>query len=1547
MKKNDVMIDLKVCRTISFFLFFYMVPTLVSIAGVCVIKSLSLNERPVITISDQSDGKKLSVSGYDSYQWILDGKQIHGATHHTYLARESGAYQVRAILLETTYISEVIDLDVHIVNQMPVNPNYIRTKNIIQKGVKSESAIKNSNSKTSYRYIDRLGRPIQSVSQQASPQNFDVLQHHEYNLYGQSTLSYLSHTSRTTDGRFDPNVKAAQAAFYQTAMKVPHDRAPWSEVKIERSPQQRIMKSGGVGESYQLDQGFATEQIHSFNTESDQVFEWIINENGDLRLKGNKYHPANSLLRLESRRPEYTSGNNYKTITFTNFLGQKILARSYNDNQQFDTYYVYDSQGEVVCIVSPKASSISRNSGIPVIAEDHIFDSSANFTTGYSNDEDYYYVPGSKITLSPSLRLKAGFSITKLPEGTTVTDNEPEAGFSKMIFINKYDQFGRLVSKQAPGIEPVYYVYDKAGKLRLSQDGEQRKKSQWTFTKYDQLNRPVLTGLVIDQRSHEDLMTYFNAHIDPKLAESRGSAVHGYTNSTWPSTPSEQDYLVVSYYDDYEFMGTEWTSLAHVPNNNINNDLYRSYPRGLETGGKVRILSSDNWLKSVKYYDDDLQLIQGISDHHKGGLEKVYTQYNWLGVVLKTRFEHEISDSKTLTVEERLAYDSDGRLKEQYHSIDSEPEILVASYQYNELGELIEKNLHKQPDNTFVQSVDYRYNIRGQLTNINKSERNTLSGDTDDHPDRFGMELYYDSSPNGLSFDTQTKGNLAGTTWGHAAMAESDERSYGYSYDKVNRLTGATYRAKKGDSWNASKNHHNVSNIKYDLNGNIQTLKRKQNNTLIDDLNYDYDGNKLVSLDDIIDHEEGFRDGAELDLEYVYDANGNMISDANKLISSMTYNLLNKPETITFSNGDHIDYTYDAAGTRLSMAVTTGGQTYTTDYSSGLIFEDNELKLVAMPHGRIVVEQVAADYNFDYQYHLTDHLGNVRATVAPVTRVYQATMESETASVEESLFLNLAPSRHLDAVNAKTGDESARLNANRDQIIGPAKAIKVFAGDVVDLKVHAKYLSTAGATQATTNLMIFDALASAYSLGGGGELYNAFQNLFSGTALTAQSADEVPAAYLNYVLYDLNYENPQLGYAQVSASARNAFEELSINITIPEEGYLFTYLSNESSLDADVYFDDYMVTHTSAAYVLQADDYYPFGLPITGTQYEDQGNATNRFLYQGKEWQTALALNLYDFHARQYDPATGRFLSNDPKNQFASGYTGMGNQPTVMVDPDGEIAWFVPLIIGAVINTAANHDRIDNVWDGLGYAAVGAASAYVGGAVSGANIAFSNTLALASASTLSSVGNHGVSGGEGDIYTSFGGVSVNWSQGDVGYLGEKGNSGLENFGYALGALANVSDVLAGFKPTDVQLNTEDSNAIGHSALTKVGETDPYNSLVSVGPDPSGLPMKEFLSPQKFHRGTNKWNNYVDASSDITKITVKGVNIKRIASYGAKLDRGVKYNTYFSSCVNHCARALTISGVPSIGIHPFILNSQIYLRSIGVRPTLFSYQFYNK
>ncbi|QEK50828.1 hypothetical protein FYC62_03435 [Pedobacter aquae] len=369
------------------------------------------------------------------------------------------------------------------------------------------------------------------------------------------------------------------------------------------------------------------------------------------------------------------------------------------------------------------------------------------------------------------------------------------------------------------------------------------------------------------------------------------------------------------------------------------------------------------------------------------------------------------------------------------------------------------------------------------------------------------------------------------------------------------------------------------------------------------------------------------------------------------------------------------------------------------------------------------------------------------------------------------------------------------------------------------------------------------------------------------------------------------------------------------------------------------------------------------GVPLSAFVILDRG-------YTGHEH--LLGVGLIHMNGRLYDPKLHRFLQpdnyvQDPYNsQNFNRYGYVLNNPLSHVDPSGEFIFttlaaifcppLLPVAIGAdlgmwsggsMANGTANPFKWDyssgKTWGYmLGGAITGGLSGGVANTIATSGIAFSNTLAIAGGSLINSAGTYMYTGGKTDLSINFGFGSYNFSTGEFGYLGKKGNSFMENLGYGLGTLANVSDVLAGFKPGEVQLNTENSDAIGHSALTKVGETNPDNSLVSVGPDPGG---KWIFNPFKFKKGTNSWKNYVDAGDDVSKVSVRGVNLERIANYGSNLNKGVNYNLYFSSCVNHTARALTLAGVPAIGIHPFILHSQMVLRSIGIRPMLYSYHLY--
>src|SRR5690554_2081317 len=113
---------------------------------------------------------------------------------------------------------------------------------------------------------------------------------------------------------------------------------------------------------------------------------------------------------------------------------------------------------------------------------------------------------------------------------------------------------------------------------------------------------------------------------------------------------------------------------------------------------------------------------------------------------------------------------------------------------------------------------------------------------------------------------------------------------------------------------------------------------------LIDNLDYDYDGNRLINVTDKTNHSLGFNDGNKHvesnENDFEYDDYGNMVIDRNKGITNITYNHLNLPKKITFENNQSIEYIYGADGSKLRKKVTDGTKNKTVDYLDGFQYRN-------------------------------------------------------------------------------------------------------------------------------------------------------------------------------------------------------------------------------------------------------------------------------------------------------------------------------------------------------------------------------------------------------------------------------------------------------------------------------------------------------------------------------------------------------------------------------------------------------------------------------
>ncbi|WP_419075967.1 RHS repeat-associated core domain-containing protein, partial [Phocaeicola sp.] len=270
------------------------------------------------------------------------------------------------------------------------------------------------------------------------------------------------------------------------------------------------------------------------------------------------------------------------------------------------------------------------------------------------------------------------------------------------------------------------------------------------------------------------------------------------------------------------------------------------------------------------------------------------------------------------------------------------------------------KSLHGSAAN----KLTYAYNLRSWLTGITST--------------RFTQNLYYNTGVGTARYN----GSISSMTW--KSGNESTVRGYKFTYDGLDRMLNATYGETAGISTNANRFSENVTG--YDKNGNIKGLQRYGQLSsaaygMIDNLTLTLNGNQLNRVDDAVTasaYNGGFefKNGANAADEYSYDANGNLTKDLNKGISGITYNFLNLPNAVTFSDGSTITYTYGADGTKLRTVHKIGSTTTTTDYCGNVVYENGVQKLLLTEEGYVTLS------DSKYHYYLKDHQGNNRVVIS-------------------------------------------------------------------------------------------------------------------------------------------------------------------------------------------------------------------------------------------------------------------------------------------------------------------------------------------------------------------------------------------------------------------------------------------------------------------------------------------------------------------------------------------------------------------------------------
>jgi RHS repeat-associated protein len=539
---------------------------------------------------------------------------------------------------------------------------------------------------------------------------------------------------------------------------------------------------------------------------------------------------------------------------------------------------------------------------------------------------------------------------------TKVLDGGVTGGFTWLKAITYFDDKGRAVQTISDnykgGIDRSTNVIDFVGRVLQSKATHIEADLTWTSPLSIQMTGNFLrsTATTSGAASIQQLAAGHNGWIEAIYSENNTTRFFG-LNDTNPDAASANI--------NYAFRFTTSNTV-----NVVENGTTKATITGVVAGDVFRITRTGT---AVTYTRNGNAITLSPASTASTTLlmaDLSLTNNNATLVGLKSSFS-----TTTQTITRRFEYDHAGRLLKTWHSLNGASPLLLTQNEYNEIGQLVDKKLHSTNSGTsFKQSVDYRYNIRGWLTSMNDATLANNSTTNDDTGDLFGMNLGYNNDL-GIGNTALYNGNISGMTWSNSlGLGTVKQNGYVYNYDPMNRILGSIFKEKTSD-WNAPVNGALAeTGFDYDLNGNIELLKRNDRRAaglIMDDLVYNYgtSGNQLKYVKDNGDPTAGFVDGnAALTDDYTYDFNGNMTRDLNKGIGTtlidganlIAYNFLNLPETVT-KGGNQVRYIYDATGRKLSQVVTFGGQQKQTDYVGEFQYENDVLQSIQHEEGRIQV----------------------------------------------------------------------------------------------------------------------------------------------------------------------------------------------------------------------------------------------------------------------------------------------------------------------------------------------------------------------------------------------------------------------------------------------------------------------------------------------------------------------------------------------------------------------------------------------------------------
>ncbi len=697
-------------------------------------------------------------------------------------------------------------------------------------------------------------------------------------------------------------------------------------------------------------------------------------------------HDGNVLASARSGNEENASVPTYKVISPINSLGFVDIHipvgcsnAKLKGNYAGKTFKIYDliTENEVTGAIS--GANITLPSGFYRI----------QIVGTHKDEHPYAKIENGTVSLlkSESIGIEYNvnyhdFSLNFYDKANRLTSNVQPLGFDNSMSLAtasrshnlvssfQYNTLGELQNTTSVDEGTAHFKYRKDGLIRFSQNTKQVALNQFSYTNYDELGRPVEGGVATGTFSSLNADT---SVVSTSIASEKQETFYD------ALTSADLSFLasVHSRYGNPTFLSGNVAKTK-----NANTTTYYSY----DIYGRVQ------WM---------VQNIPGLA-----GAKTIDYEYDYgTGLVTKVIFQKGV-EMQSFT--HRYTYNVAGELYKVETSRNEVNYTTQAVYKYYETGALKRVEIAEN-----VQGVDYIYNLAGQLKAINHPSTTSVEDPGKDGLNQFAQDLfgfaldYYQgdytrtNTPTTISSTTQGtnqfNGNIKAARWANSGIQNRAQAGQLYQYNKNNWLTQADFGTALSSGQITVGTDYKVNGITYDLNGNIKTLIRNKHtengSNVMDNFTYHYKAAKPNQLDHVDDAVTSATNADDLKDQnagnYTYNSIGQLTENTGEGVKYF-YNASGLVTEIQKNNVPLLKLYYDDRGFRLKKELYSSGSLTKTEYyvrdASGnvmAIYSGNVQKEVPIyGAGRLGVYYQSLSGTGTTLYQLSDHLGNVRATVA-------------------------------------------------------------------------------------------------------------------------------------------------------------------------------------------------------------------------------------------------------------------------------------------------------------------------------------------------------------------------------------------------------------------------------------------------------------------------------------------------------------------------------------------------------------------------------------